>query len=163
MHMTGNRSLLEDIREGVGPTVSFADNSKGRTVGYGKYKIGRIIIEDVALVEGLQHNLLSVSQFCDKGYYVHFEKEICIIKHIKDKRPSLCGIRKDNIYVANLSSGPGNAVHCFYAKASAEDSWLWHRKLSHLNSKTMNSLVKKDLVRGLPSLEFSTDDLCEAC
>ena len=61
MHMTGNKSLLEDIREGAGPTVSFADNSKGRTVGYGKYKIGRIIIEDIAIVEGLQHNLLSVS------------------------------------------------------------------------------------------------------
>ena len=97
--------------------MSFADNSKGRTVGYGKYKIGRIIIEDIAIVEGLQHNLLSVSQFCDKGYYVHIEKEICIIKHIKDKRPSLCGIRKGNIFVADLSSGPGNEVHCFYAKA----------------------------------------------
>ena len=82
---------------------------------------------------------------------------------IKDERPSLCGIRKGNIFVADLSSGPGNEVHCFYAKASAEDRWLWHKKLSHLNLKTMNSIGKRDLVRGLPSLEFSTDDLCEAC
>ena len=48
MHMTGTRSLQEDIREGGGPIVSFADNSKGRTLGYGKYKIGRIIIEDIS-------------------------------------------------------------------------------------------------------------------
>ena len=161
--MTGNRSLLTEVREATGPTVTFADNSKGRTVGYGKYKVGRIIIEEIALVEGLQHNLLSVSQFCDKGYYVHFEKEICIIKHTKDKRPSLCGIRKGNIFVADLSTGPGNEYHCFYAKASSEDSQLWHKKLSHLNFKTINSLVKRDLVRGLPSLEFTSDDLCEAC
>ena len=163
IHMTGTRSLLEDIREVTGPSVTFADNSKGRTVGYGKYKVGRIIIEDIAIVEGLQHNLLSVSQFCDKEYYVHFEKEICIMKHIKNERPSLCGLRKGNIYVIDLSSGLGNAVHCFYTKASAEDSCLWHKKISHLNFKTMNSLVKRNLVRGLPSLKFLTDDLCEAC
>ena len=105
MHMIGTRSLLTEVREATGPTVTFDDNSKGRTVGYGKYKVGRIIIEDIAIVEGLQHNLLSVNQFCDKGYYVHFEKEIFIIKHTKDKRPSLCGIRKGNIFVADLSTG----------------------------------------------------------
>ena len=65
-HMTGNRSLLTEVREATGPTVTFADNSKGRTVGYGKYKVGRIIIEEISLVEGLQHNLLSVSQFCTR-------------------------------------------------------------------------------------------------
>ena len=31
---------------------------------------------------------------------------------------------------------------------------LWHKKLSHLNFKTMNSLVKRELVRGLPQTEF---------
>ncbi|XP_063937999.1 uncharacterized protein LOC135147893 [Daucus carota subsp. sativus] len=162
-HMTGMNSLLTEVRETTGPSVTFADNSKGRTVGYGKYKVGKIIIEEIAIVEGLEHNLLSISQFCDKGYSVHFEKETCTIRHIKNERPSLFGIRKGDIYVADLSSGPGNAIQCFYAKASAEDSWLWHKKLSHLNFKTMNSLVKRDLVRGLPSLEFTTDDICEAC
>ena len=72
MHMTGNRSLLEEIREGAGPTVSFADNSKVRTVGYGKYKIGRIIIEDIAIVEGLQHNLLSVSLKISRISVLHY-------------------------------------------------------------------------------------------
>jgi len=162
-HMTGMNSLLTEVREATGPSVTFADNSKGRTVGYGKYKVGKIIIEEIAIVEGLEHNLLSISQFCDKGYSVHFKKETCTIKHIKNERPSLFGIRKGDIYVADLSSGPGNAIQCFYAKASTEESWLWHKKLSHLNFKTMNSLVKRDLVRGLPSLEFTTDDICEAC
>ena len=54
-------------------------------------------------------------------------------------------------------------MSCFYSKASAEDSWLWHKKLSHLNFKTMNSLVKRELVRGLPQLQFSKEGLCEAC
>ncbi|XP_063938007.1 uncharacterized protein LOC135147900 [Daucus carota subsp. sativus] len=48
-------------------------------------------------------------------------------------------------------------------KASPEDSWLWHKKLSHLNFKIVNSLVKRDLVRRLPPLEFTLQGLCEAC
>ncbi|MDN8779875.1 GAG-pre-integrase domain-containing protein, partial [Staphylococcus aureus] len=38
-----------------------------------------------------------------------------------------------------------------------------HKKLSHLNFKTMNELVRKDLVRGIPQVEFSKDGLCSAC
>ena len=37
------------------------------------------------------------------------------------------------------------------------------KRLSHLNFKTMNSLVKKELVRGLPDMEFYKGGLCEAC
>ena len=51
----------------------------------------------------------------------------------------------------------------FYSKASSDESWLWHKKLSHLNFKTMNSLVKRELVRGLPQMEFTQEGLCEAC
>ena len=52
---------------------------------------------------------------------------------------------------------------CLFSKASMDESWLWHKKLSHLNFKTMNELVKRDLVRGIPKLEFSKDGLCDAC
>ena len=37
-------------------------------------------IDDVLLVDGLKHNLLSISQLCDKGYIVRFESNMCIIK-----------------------------------------------------------------------------------
>ena len=72
MHMTGTTSLLTEVIEAAGLLVTFVDNSKVRIVGYGKYKVGRIIIEEIAIVEGLEHNLLSISQFCEKGHYVHF-------------------------------------------------------------------------------------------
>ena len=51
---------------------------------------------------------------------------------------------------------------CLFSKACAEDSWLWHKKLTHLNFKDMNLLVEKDLVRGLPKMEFTNDGLCDA-
>ncbi|GKF23944.1 retrovirus-related pol polyprotein from transposon TNT 1-94, partial [Tanacetum coccineum] len=47
--------------------------------------------------------------------------------------------------------------------ASKSKSWLWHRRLKHLNFGTINDLARKDLVRGLPRLKFEKDHLCSAC
>nr|GEY04246.1 hypothetical protein [Tanacetum cinerariifolium] len=49
------------------------------------------------------------------------------------------------------------------SKASKNKSWLWHRRLNHLNFGTINDLARKDLVRGLPRLKFEKDHLCPAC
>ncbi|GJW32881.1 retrovirus-related pol polyprotein from transposon TNT 1-94 [Tanacetum coccineum] len=48
------------------------------------------------------------------------------------------------------------------SKASNTKSWLWHRRLSHLNFGTINQLAKQGLVRGLPKLKFEKDHLCSA-
>ena len=162
-HMTGDRALLSSVVEKSGPVVTFGDDSKGFTTGYGNLEIGNVIIENISLVEGLKHNLLSISQFCDKGYDVSFRKERCLISNRKDEKLALQGVRKGNLFIADLDSASKGEVSCFYSKASAEDSWLWHKKLSHLNFKTMNSLVKRELVRGLPQMEFCKEGLCEAC
>ncbi|GJR09235.1 retrovirus-related pol polyprotein from transposon TNT 1-94 [Tanacetum coccineum] len=52
---------------------------------------------------------------------------------------------------------------CLLSKASKNKSWLWHRRLNHLNFGTINDLARKDLVRGLPRLKFEKDHLCFAC
>ena len=162
-HMTGDRALLSDVVVKAGPVVTFGDNSKGITKGYGCLKYGNVIIEDVSFVEGLKFNLLSISHFCDRGYAVSFEREKCQILHKKNGKPALQGVRKGDLFIADLNSGFKDEVNCFYAKASSDDSWLWHKKMSHLNFKTMNSLVKRELVRGLPQMEFTQEGLCEAC
>ncbi|GKC91271.1 integrase, catalytic region, zinc finger, CCHC-type containing protein, partial [Tanacetum coccineum] len=48
-------------------------------------------------------------------------------------------------------------------KASSMKSWLWHRRLNHLNFKTLNELTQKDLVRGLPKLKYKKEHLCPSC
>nr|GEX09003.1 ribonuclease H-like domain-containing protein [Tanacetum cinerariifolium] len=48
-------------------------------------------------------------------------------------------------------------------RASKNKSWLWHRRLNHLNFGTINDLARKDLVQGLPRLKFEKDHLCSAC
>nr|GEV51737.1 integrase, catalytic region, zinc finger, CCHC-type, peptidase aspartic, catalytic [Tanacetum cinerariifolium] len=52
---------------------------------------------------------------------------------------------------------------CLLSKASKTKSWLWHRRLSHLNFDAINHLARQGLVRGLPKLKFKNDHLCSAC
>ncbi|GJX12568.1 putative ribonuclease H-like domain-containing protein [Tanacetum coccineum] len=54
-------------------------------------------------------------------------------------------------------------IDVFKRKASKTKSWLWHRRLSHLNFGAINHLARHGLVRGLPKLKFEKDHLCSAC
>ena len=161
--MTGDSTLLTRLEERAGPNITFGDDSKGYIVGYGLISKENVIIEEVALVEGLKHNLLSVSQLCDKGNNVLFTTEACIVSKKKNNEVVLTGYRKGNVYLADFNSTKAESMTCLFSKATMDESWLWHKKLSHLNFKTMNELVKKDLVRGFPKLEFTKDGLCDAC
>ena len=97
--MTGDKALLSNLVEKVGPWVTFGYDSKGFTKRYGSLEIGNVVIENISLVDGLKHNLLSVSQFTDKGYEVNFKIEQCDIINKKDKKLALQGVRKGNLFV----------------------------------------------------------------
>ncbi|GJY56691.1 putative ribonuclease H-like domain-containing protein [Tanacetum coccineum] len=72
--------------------------------------------------------------------------------------------RKNNMYSVDLKNiVPKRGLTCLFAKATSDESKLWHRRLGHLNFKTMNKLVKGNLVRGLPSKLFENDETCVAC
>nr|GEX25157.1 hypothetical protein [Tanacetum cinerariifolium] len=58
---------------------------------------------------------------------------------------------------------PLGYLTCLFAKATLDESNLWHRRLGHINFKTMNKLVKGNLVRGLPSKIFENSHTCVAC
>ena len=161
--MTGDSTLLTEFKERVGSSITFRDDNKGYTVGYDLISKGNIIIKEVALVDGLKHNLLSVIQLCDKGNSVTFNSEACVVTNKKNNNVVLTGVRKGNVYLADFNSSSANSITCLFSKAIQDESWLWHKKLSHLNFKTMNELVRKDLVRGIHQVEFSKDELCDSC
>ncbi|GJS33965.1 retrovirus-related pol polyprotein from transposon TNT 1-94 [Tanacetum coccineum] len=72
--------------------------------------------------------------------------------------------RQNNMYSFDLKNVvPSGDLTCLFAKATIDESNLWHRRLGHVNFKTMNKLVKGNLVRGLPSKTFENDHTCVAC
>nr|GEV05746.1 hypothetical protein [Tanacetum cinerariifolium] len=72
--------------------------------------------------------------------------------------------RQRNMYSINLNNiVPYKDLTCLVAKASADECMLWHRRLGHLNFKTMNRLVRHNLVKGLPSKCFENNHTCTAC
>ncbi|GKC53331.1 putative ribonuclease H-like domain-containing protein, partial [Tanacetum coccineum] len=72
--------------------------------------------------------------------------------------------RQSNMYSFDLKNVvPFGDLTCLFVKATIDESKLWHRRLGHVNFKTMNKLVKGNLVRGLSSKIFDNDHTCVAC
>ncbi|GKA36030.1 putative ribonuclease H-like domain-containing protein, partial [Tanacetum coccineum] len=72
--------------------------------------------------------------------------------------------RQSNMYNFDLKNVvPSGDLTCLFAKATIDESKLWHRRMGHVNFKTMNKLVKGNLVRGLPLKIFDNDHTCVAC
>ena len=159
--MTGDISLFIDFKAKKKGYVTYGDNNKGAILGKGSVgNPSTTTISDVHLVEGLKHNLLSISQLCDKGYKVTFTNTCCIIEHT-EQNIVFKGIRVNNIYMLDLFDVSLTSTKCLVTLN--DDSWLWHRRLAHVNFDLLNKVVSKDLVVGLPKIRFSKDHLCDAC
>ncbi|GJR47363.1 retrovirus-related pol polyprotein from transposon TNT 1-94 [Tanacetum coccineum] len=103
-----------------------------------------------------------VGQFCDSDLEVAFRKHSCYVRDT-DGVELIKGSRGSNLYTISIEDMLKSSPICLLSKASKNKSWLWHRRLNHLNFGTINDLARKDLVRGLPRLKFEKDHLCSAC
>ncbi|GJS78739.1 retrovirus-related pol polyprotein from transposon TNT 1-94 [Tanacetum coccineum] len=136
-HMTGDRARL----------INFVEKFIG-TVRFGNVRISaanRWLMVIYTLGE------LIISQ----SYYVTIAKLRYGV--------SLNGSRTTNLYSISLNDMMSASPVCLLTKASSTKSWLWHRRLNHLNFGTLNELARNNLVRGLPMLKYDKDHLCPSC
>nr|GEV99754.1 integrase, catalytic region, zinc finger, CCHC-type, peptidase aspartic, catalytic [Tanacetum cinerariifolium] len=82
-HMTGNLKLLVNFVEKFLGTVKFRNDQIAPILGYGDLVQGAVTIKRVYYVEGLNHNLFSIGQFCDADFEVAFRKSTCFIRDLK--------------------------------------------------------------------------------
>nr|GEY42630.1 integrase, catalytic region, zinc finger, CCHC-type, peptidase aspartic, catalytic [Tanacetum cinerariifolium] len=108
------------------------------------------------------HSLFFVGQFCDSDLEVAFKKHTCFVRDL-DGVDLIIGTRGTNLYTISVKDMMQSSPICLLSKASNNKSWLWHRRLNHLNFGTTNDLARKDFVHGLPILKFNNDHLCSAC
>ena len=130
--------MLSNFMEKAGPSVSYGDGNIGRTLGYGNINLGNVIIETVFQVLRLKHNLLSVSQICDRGYHVNFFEEHYEVVNKSTSKVVLKGYSHDNIYEAKILTNSNGSAICLLSRALIEESWNWHKRLSHLNFNSIN-------------------------
>ncbi|GJR46198.1 putative ribonuclease H-like domain-containing protein [Tanacetum coccineum] len=109
----------------------------GKITGKGKIRTNKLDFEDMFFVKELKFNLFSVSQMCDKKNSVLFTETECLVLS-----PNFKLLDESQVLLRVLRQS---------------------NMLGHANFKTMNKLVKGNLVRGLPSKIFDNDYTCVAC
>nr|GEV24895.1 hypothetical protein [Tanacetum cinerariifolium] len=132
-HMIGNMSYLSKFKELNRGYVAFGGNPKGgKITGKGKIKTDK------------KNNVLFTNTEClvlSPDFMVPDESQVLL------RVP-----RENNMYNVNLKNiVPFGDLTCLFAKATIDESNLWHRRLGYINFKTINKLVKGNLVRGLPT------------
>nr|GEV16764.1 ribonuclease H-like domain-containing protein [Tanacetum cinerariifolium] len=169
-HMIGNMSYLSNFQELNGGYVAFGGNPNGGKIsGKGKIKLGKLDFKDVYFVKKLKFNLFSVSEMCDTKNKVLFTDSECLVLspdfRLPDENQVLLRVpRENNMYNVNLKDiVPSGDLTCLFGKAIINESNLWYRRLGHVNFKTINKLVKGNLVRGLPTKAFENQNTCVAC
>ncbi|GJR24268.1 retrovirus-related pol polyprotein from transposon TNT 1-94, partial [Tanacetum coccineum] len=117
-----------------------------------------------------EHGKAKVVQGCTLGILDSDDSKTCtgiVSAHeLSGKCCDLKGIlrsRDTNLYTISLDDMLKSSLICLLSKASKIKSWLWLRRLSHLNFGTLNKLAKDGLARGIPRLKFQKDYLCSAC
>jgi hypothetical protein len=121
-HMTGNKKWFSSLTPlSHKEYVTFGDDKKGKVLGTGVIKVNDCFnLNDVALVDMLRYNLLSVSQLCDADLSVVLRKSD---SHVLDSScKHVCGIsRIGNVFQTDFSSTQ-SSLRCLISQFSSE---LW--------------------------------------
>jgi hypothetical protein len=161
--MTGTLELLSSYVNKEGSSVTFGGNQKGKIKGYGMIVKGEITVNQVYYVDGLKHNLISVSQLCDNGMDVMFKIKYCVMYKADTLIEVMRADRRGDLYLLCFDILETKEEICLVSSVKNEEAWLWHTRFCHLNFHTLDKLVRLKLVKGLPEIKFEKDHLCSAC
>jgi hypothetical protein len=101
-HMMGDKGKFLSLSESKSGNVTFGNDALGKIKGKGMVSLsnGKGKAQDVLLVDGLKHNLLSLSQMCDRGCEVVFMSKDYKIKFVNSRQVVAKGTRtENNVYV----------------------------------------------------------------
>jgi hypothetical protein len=117
--MTRNKKWFSNLTPLSHKYATFGDDKKGKVLGIGVIKVNDCFtLNDVALVDRLRYNLLSISQLCDADLSVFFCKSDSHVLDSSGKR--VCGISHiRNIFQANFSSVQ-SFLRCLISQSSSE-------------------------------------------
>nr|GEW31621.1 retrovirus-related Pol polyprotein from transposon TNT 1-94 [Tanacetum cinerariifolium] len=135
-NMTRNLKLLINFVWMFMGTVRFGNDHAAAILAFGDLQWGNILITRVYFIEGLGHNFFSVGQFYDSDLEVAFRRNACFVRNLEGV-DLLKRNRSTNLYTINFFEMASASPICLIARASSTKSWLWHQRLSHLQSSNI--------------------------
>src|SRR3954462_14960254 len=163
-HMTRSKEIITEMRPNHDNiTVSYGDKSKSQVLGLGKVVVAHdITLVDIMLVETLGYNLLSVRALGKMGFAVFIYDDIVVLMWSKSLKVAFFGYVEQDLYVVDFLGQTTTRAMCLFGKADV--GWLWHRRLAHVNMRTLQSLHKEGHIVGLKeNVSFAKDHVCRAC
>jgi hypothetical protein len=157
--MTGDKSSFLTLSERKSENVTFGNDAPEKLKGKGMVSLsnGKEKAQDVLFVEGMKHNLLSVSQVCDRGCEVIFTSKDCRVKSVNSRQLVAKGIRTEN----NVSVLIEEEEECYLS--NYDESWLWNRRLGHLNFNHIIKIKNSGAVKDIPKISKPYDYVCKPC
>eukprot|EP00253_Pinus_taeda_P032416 PITA_32416 len=158
-HMTGDKEKLESYTAlEKGKKVSFGNDTPAAIKGKGIAQLKeQVKAGNVLYVDGLKHNLLSVSQMCDNGTEVIFRSDGCSVRDLDTGKIVIKGKRTPNdLYIFEEGE-----QQCYLSKN--DEHWLWHQRLGHLSFSQIRKACKYQTVRGLPDIKIPDNTICKSC
>ncbi|KAJ9539037.1 hypothetical protein OSB04_031770 [Centaurea solstitialis] len=97
-----------------------------------------------------------------KDLEVNFKKRRCVVR-TEEGRELLVGSRRTNLYTIRLQHKLQSSSTCVITRSSLRQAVLWHKRLSHLNFRYIDKIVKHQLVSGIPMIKFEQEEMCPGC
>ena len=158
-HMTSDKEKLEpySVLE-KGKKVSFGNDTPVVIKGKGTAQLKeKVKARNVLYVDGLKHNLLSISQMCDQGTEVIFRSNGCTVRDLDTGETVIKGRRTlNNLYIFEEGQ-----QQCYLSKD--DEHWLWHRRLGHLSFSQIRKACKYQAVCGLLDIKIPDNTICKSC
>ena len=121
-HMTRDQEQFNKLDAKNGGHITFGDNAKRKIIGIGEIGNPRYLsIHHVLFMNGLKHNLLSISQLCDMGNKVTFYPKNYFVSSLDEDKVIFNGERVDNVYVIDLNKIDNKDMKCLMS--ISHDIW----------------------------------------
>ena len=106
----------------------------------------------------MKGNILSLDQLLEKGYDIHLKDNNLPIRDSGSNLIAKVLMSRNRMFMLNIQNDVEKCLKTCYK----DIDWLWHHLFGHLNSRGLQLLFKKEIMRGLPFISHP-NQVCKGC
>lgn len=110
-------------------------------------------------VPGMNRNLMSVCQVIEKEFPITIKDNILKLYDCTHKLIIQSKLGRNKTFKVNVAI---TDTQCLSARSTEEESELWHKRLRHLNYRSLRNFSSKNLVHRISKI-MALEMLCDVC